>query len=81
MSRDEQRFIITNIKTDYPCHNTKDRLLAKEIGVGEQKINHMSAGEFLRRGLRFIIKGIPNNVVTVGISYTQPNGRLRDQRL
>ncbi len=41
----------------------------------------MSAGEFLRRGLRFIIKGIPNNVVTVGISYTQPNGRLRDQKI
>ena len=41
----------------------------------------MSAGEFLRRGLRFIIKGIPNNVVKVGISYTQPNGRLRDQKI
>ena len=41
----------------------------------------MSFKQYLKRGARFIIKGVPTKNITAHISYLQPNGRLKGKKI
>ena len=41
----------------------------------------MSFKQYLRRGARFIIKGVPTKNITAHIAYLQPDGRLKGKKI
>lgn len=41
----------------------------------------MSIKQIIKRGLKYIFKGVPNNVIEVKISYLSPDARLADKKI
>ena len=41
----------------------------------------MSYIQYLKRGARFVLKGVPVKNITANISYLQPNGRLSGKKI
>ena len=41
----------------------------------------MSIKQIIKRGLEYIFKGVPNNVIEVKISYLSPDARLADKKI
>lgn len=41
----------------------------------------MALKEYLKRGVRFVLHGVPVKNISADISYLQPNGRLKDKRI
>lgn len=46
-----------------------------------QNIINMELKKYLRRGLTYIHRGVPNNIINVCISYLQPSERLKDKKI